>query len=191
MPVAGRGSSKRLRIRARPRNRRSRRPRRVPAGPRRPFPRRTGSGLSRATPGSLWMRGSHRLRCPSWRIGIRCTRRRPVRLQSVCMRCSFPFLFLRWNYPDQVLGSSPRRPLSKLLPISTVGGGQFNLADSHSGCMNGYPQSCGMSSVRFTERGLIHRSRLSGPPALSLVPLALAPPNGCWATTAPVGLSLM
>ena len=28
-------------------------------------------------------------------------------------------------------------------------------------------------------------------PALSSVPLALAPPNGCWPTIAPVGLSLM
>ena len=45
--------------------------------------------------------------------------------------------------------------------------------------------------VLLTDLGLIHLSRFSGPPALSLVPDALAPPNGCCATTAPVGLSLM
>ena len=45
--------------------------------------------------------------------------------------------------------------------------------------------------------GLLDRAR-RGPaqqvargPALSLVPEARAPPNGCWPTTAPVGLSLM
>ena len=38
-------------------------------------------------------------------------------------------------------------------------------------------------------RGLTHRRRFSGLPALSFVPDARAPPNGCWPTTAPVGLS--
>jgi hypothetical protein len=36
-----------------------------------------------------------------------------------------------------------------------------------------------------------HLIRLKTEPALSSVPLAVAPPNGCWPTTAPVGLSLM
>ena len=37
-------------------------------------------------------------------------------------------------------------------------------------------------------RGLIQRMRLSELPALSFVPEARAPPNGCWPTTAPVRL---
>ena len=45
-------------------------------------------------------------------------------------------------------------------------------------------------SVSFIVRGLIQRMRLSGLPALSLVPDFLEPPNGCCPTTAPVGLSL-
>ena len=57
--------------------------------------------------------------------------------------------------------------------------------------MNEYVHFCGISIALFTERGEIQRSKLRGPPALSLVPDALAPPNGCWATAAPVGLSLM
>ncbi len=36
----------------------------------------------------------------------------------------------------------------------------------------------------------IDPARSENAPALSLVPEALAPPNGCWPTTAPVGLSL-
>jgi hypothetical protein len=40
-------------------------------------------------------------------------------------------------------------------------------------------------------RALVQRIRLSRLPALSFVPLARAPPKGCWPTTAPVGLSLM
>jgi hypothetical protein len=36
----------------------------------------------------------------------------------------------------------------------------------------------------------VQRIRLASEPALSLVPEARAPPNGCWPTTAPVGLSL-
>ncbi|SKZ41302.1 Uncharacterised protein [Mycobacteroides abscessus subsp. abscessus] len=37
----------------------------------------------------------------------------------------------------------------------------------------------------------VQRIRFAFEPALSLVPDARAPPNGCWPTTAPVGLSLM
>ena len=40
------------------------------------------------------------------------------------------------------------------------------------------------------DRGDVQRSRFIHEPALSLVPLAREPPNGCWPTTAPVGLSL-
>ena len=40
------------------------------------------------------------------------------------------------------------------------------------------------------DRVLVHRSRFCIEPALSLVPEARPPPNGCWPTTAPVGLSL-
>jgi hypothetical protein len=35
------------------------------------------------------------------------------------------------------------------------------------------------------------RNKFNGEPALSFVPEALAPPNGCCPTTAPVGLSLI
>jgi len=45
--------------------------------------------------------------------------------------------------------------------------------------MNGYRQSVGGSKVSLIERGLTQRRRLSFDPALSFVPLARAPPNGC------------
>ena len=46
------------------------------------------------------------------------------------------------------------------------------------------------TNVSLIARVLVHRSRFCAEPALSLVPLARPPPNGCWPTTAPVGLSL-
>src|SRR3989304_2181544 len=57
--------------------------------------------------------------------------------------------------------------------------------------MNGYRYSVGGTKVSLMVRADTQRSRLSMEPALSLVPLALAPPTGCWPTTAPVGLSLI
>ena len=57
--------------------------------------------------------------------------------------------------------------------------------------MCGYVWSVGGTNVSLIVRGDTQRIRLCHEPALSLVPLALAPPNGCWPTTAPVGLSLM
>ena len=48
----------------------------------------------------------------------------------------------------------------------------------------------GATKVSLIARGETQRCRLSTEPALSLVPEARAPPNGCWPTTAPVGLSL-
>ena len=56
--------------------------------------------------------------------------------------------------------------------------------------MNGYPTLRAATKVSFTTRGEAQRSKLYELPALSLVPEARAPPNGCWPTTAPVGLSL-
>ena len=56
---------------------------------------------------------------------------------------------------------------------------------------NGYFQSAGGDCVSLMVRGETHRRRLRALPALSFVPLARAPPNGCCPTTAPVGLSLM
>ena len=88
------------------------------------------------------------------------------------------------------MGRCPEATSQHYAPQSVVD--EFDYSTFHSsGAKNGYPQSCGVSKVCLTLRGLIQRSRLSGPPALSLVPEALAPPNGCCATTAPVGLSLM
>ena len=52
-------------------------------------------------------------------------------------------------------------------------------------------QSRGGENVSLIVRALTQRSRFIFEPALSLVPDARAPPNGCWPTTAPVGLSLM
>ncbi len=57
--------------------------------------------------------------------------------------------------------------------------------------MYGYFHSFGGTNVSLIDRGEVQRSRLTAAPALSLVPEARAPPNGCWPTTAPVGLSLM
>src|SRR5262249_45377705 len=55
----------------------------------------------------------------------------------------------------------------------------------------GYRQSVGGTNVSLIVRAAPNRRRLSAEPALSSVPDARAPPNGCWPTTAPVGLSLM
>ena len=59
------------------------------------------------------------------------------------------------------------------------------------------PVHVGVAVVGRGDEGLLDRPRArssgsgSAPsPALSLVPDARAPPNGCWPTTAPVGLSL-
>ena len=48
----------------------------------------------------------------------------------------------------------------------------------------------GGTDVSLTVRGDDQRMRLFDQPALSFVPDARPPPNGCCATTAPVGLSL-
>ena len=61
----------------------------------------------------------------------------------------------------------------------------------HSAAMKGYRKSRGGERFSFTLRALTQRSRFIFDPALSFVPDALPPPNGCWPTTAPVGLSLM
>src|SRR5262245_1398320 len=60
----------------------------------------------------------------------------------------------------------------------------------HASAMNGYHGSRGGTKFSFTVRALVQRIRLSMLPALSFVPLARPPPNGCCPTTAPVGLSL-
>ena len=49
----------------------------------------------------------------------------------------------------------------------------------------------GAANVSLMARGETQRIRFRMLPALSLVPDPRAPPNGCWPTTAPVGLSLM
>ena len=59
-----------------------------------------------------------------------------------------------------------------------------------SGAPAGYRWSVGGCRFSLSVRGAVQRSRFSGEPALSWVPEARAPPNGCWPTTAPVGLSL-
>ena len=45
-------------------------------------------------------------------------------------------------------------------------------------------------NVSLIDRGETQRIRFHIDPALSFVPEARAPPNGCCPTTAPVGLSL-
>ncbi len=48
----------------------------------------------------------------------------------------------------------------------------------------------GGTKVSLMVRVEIHLIKFSAEPALSLVPDAREPPNGCWPTTAPLGLSL-
>lgn len=55
----------------------------------------------------------------------------------------------------------------------------------------GYRHWVAGTNVSLIVLGLIQRRRFRLEPALSFVPLMRAPPNGCWPTTAPVGLSLM
>jgi hypothetical protein len=60
---------------------------------------------------------------------------------------------------------------------------------AYSASMNGYSNDRAGAKVSLMARGLIQRTRFRMEPALSFVPLARAPPKGCWPTTAPVGLS--
>src|SRR5215213_9082226 len=62
---------------------------------------------------------------------------------------------------------------------------------SYFSAMKGYVKSRGGANVSLIVRALTQRTRFSFEPALSFVPDPRAPPNGCWPTTAPVGLSLM
>src|SRR5262249_19812198 len=64
-------------------------------------------------------------------------------------------------------------------------------AGRYASSRNGYRKSVGGTNVSLSVRAATNRRRFSGEPALSSVPDARAPPNGCWPTTAPVGLSLM
>src|SRR5262249_54107249 len=61
----------------------------------------------------------------------------------------------------------------------------------YSAPMNGYATLVGGTKFSLIVLAEIQRTRFNGEPALSLVPEARLPPNGCWPTTAPVGLSLM
>lgn len=54
-----------------------------------------------------------------------------------------------------------------------------------------YFQSVGGEKVSLMVLGDNHLIKLRDAPALSFVPLPLAPPKGCWPTTAPVGLSFI
>ena len=55
-------------------------------------------------------------------------------------------------------------------------------------CMCGYSRSRAFSKHSLMDWGDTKRCRYWAAPALSLVPEARAPPNGCWPTTAPVDL---
>src|SRR6266699_207429 len=57
--------------------------------------------------------------------------------------------------------------------------------------MKGYHGSRGGTQFSLIDRALVQRIRFRRLPALSLVPLARPPPNGCCPTTAPVGLSFL
>ena len=61
----------------------------------------------------------------------------------------------------------------------------------YSSPKNGYLKSVGVRKFSLMVLGETQRSRFQTEPALSFVPEARAPPNGCCPTTAPVGLSLM
>ena len=64
--------------------------------------------------------------------------------------------------------------------ISKVGSPlQFRAPTSYSAPKNGYFQSSGEANVSLIVLALTHRIRFIFEPALSLVPDARAPPNGC------------
>ena len=65
------------------------------------------------------------------------------------------------------------------------------LCTAYASTMYGYVTSRHGTLSSLMVLGLNQRYMLISLPALSLVPDALAPPNGCWPITAPVGLSLM
>ena len=68
---------------------------------------------------------------------------------------------------------------------------EANAGERYSSLIYGTLTSRGGENVSLIVRALTQRTRFNLEPALSLVPDARAPPNGCWPTTAPVGLSLM
>lgn len=70
-------------------------------------------------------------------------------------------------------------------------GEEVSTGYSASAVMCGYLKSVGGRKFSLMARGEVQRMRFHREPALSFVPEARLPPNGCWPTTAPVGLSLM
>lgn len=79
----------------------------------------------------------------------------------------------RWGRPEDSSGGDGMSPGRGSRPLRT-GGGATHL---HSWC--GYEETVGATKVSLMERGLAHRDRFCAEPALSLVPEARAPPNGC------------
>ena len=107
---------------------------------------------------------------------------------------------------DKFLEQRLLEPIGESVAIEILGGRRYGSrkangderrshagywSQSYSSAMNGYLKSVGGAKVSFTVRALTQRTRFIFDPALSFVPDARAPPNGCWPTTAPVGLSLM
>ena len=76
----------------------------------------------------------------------------------------------------------PRRHASQGLPTGVLRRGHVRMC--------GYRHSVGAAPCSLIDRVDNHRNRFCDDPALSFVPDARAPPNGCWPTIEPVGLSL-
>jgi hypothetical protein len=100
------------------------------------------------------------------------------------------------EYGASCAGTSGSAPTLHALGCPTAGSTMvLRVSDGTPGAVVRGTGSASPSAARVglldRARVLTQRSRFSFEPALSFVPEARAPPNGCWPTTAPVGLSLM
>src|SRR5256714_1418 len=115
-------------------------------------------------------------------VPARCVQR----IQTRTDRCRCGCQLVRWEVRLHERADQERRDQQE------EGAGQYqdeNRRPVQSSTMYGYHGSRGGTKFSLTARALVQRIRFSRLPALSFVPLARPPPNGCCPTTAPVGLS--
>ena len=86
-------------------------------------------------------------------------------------------------------GTVESRGVTERLPAKCHREERYRAPPGYSVSRYGYLQFFGGLPTSLMARGDTQRYRLRMLPALSLVPEARPPPNGCWPTTAPVLLS--
>lgn len=111
--------------------------------------------------------------------------------------CFFPALSCHMSVKRSLLPRStfPPDPRPAPPPAASSLAGKLakveTLTTTPQTSLLGYSTSVVAQNSSFNVRMLTKRPMIAALPALSLVPEALAPPNGWWPTTAPVLLQLM